>query len=346
MGGQKLKKRLAIISLLFVMILSACSSLSNDQLIKDYVKDTHGIDIVIKNSYKNELELGEDSYIVAPVDHQEMDFLVVVESYLAEDEPELNYKGEHLIRDNYTTALAADTELHKLDSIISEINKLGFSESFDNENRVFFGEEGREIWGLLYSKLPMEIKSFEEKDLDRLFELYKLIKQSGALFDMIIISDMRANHERGSFVFDMKGLKNVNTKEAFLLEMKKTNANIASFYENKKWASEKDKIENDRFTFDSEYDDFWFNCREVNENGECTNIFVTVYFKENSLTKPNSNLEQDLNSIFNLFEKTITPKALIEYNFIEVSSDDGIRFQEHEIKKYSSTLDFINNNFK
>ncbi|MGE7021617.1 hypothetical protein [Solibacillus cecembensis] len=77
----------------------------------------------------------------------------------------------------------------------------------------------------------------------------------------------------------------------------------------------------------------------------CTHIFVTVYFKDNSLTKTNLNLEKDLNSIFNLFEKTITPKALVEYNFIEVSSDDGIRFKDHEIKKYASTLDFINNNF-
>ncbi|MEG0438625.1 MAG: hypothetical protein RR587_05250 [Solibacillus sp.] len=341
-----MKKGIAMFSLFLVMILSACSSLSNDQLINDYVNDTHGIDIVIKDSYKNELELGEDSYIVSPVDHQEMEFSVVVKSFIAEDEPKLNYKGKHFIRDNYLTALAADTELHKLDKVIPDIKKLGFSESFNNENRVFFGEEGKEIWGLLYSTPPMEIKSFEEKDLDRLFELYKLIKQSGALFDMVTISDMRPNHVSGSFVFEMKALKDINTKEEFLLEMKKTNSNIASFYENKKWASEKEKIENDRFTFDTEYSDYWFNCREVNANGACTNIFVTVYFKDNSLTKTNINLEKDLNSIFNLFEKRITPKALIEYNFIEVSSDDGIRFQEHEIKKYSSTLDFINNNFK
>lgn len=237
-----MKKGFAIFSLFLVMILSACSSLSNDQLIKDYVKDTHGIDIVIKNSYKNELELGEDSYVVAPVDHQEMEFSVIVESFITEDEPKLNYKGKHLIRDNYSTAIAADTELHKLDNVIPDIKKLGFSESFDNENRVFFGEEGKEIWGLLYSNLPMEIKNFEEKDLDHLFELYKLIKQSGALFDKVIVSDMRENHERGSFVFEIKALKDVNTKEEFLLKMKKTNANIASFYQNKKWASEKRKL--------------------------------------------------------------------------------------------------------
>ncbi|MGE7021618.1 hypothetical protein [Solibacillus cecembensis] len=260
-----MKKVFAMFSLFLVMILGACSSLSNNQLIKDYVKDTYGIDIVIKNSNKNLLELGEDLYVVSPVDHQKMEFSVVVESYLTEDDPDLNYRGKHLIRDNYTTALAADTELHKLDKVIPDIKKLGFSESFNNENRVFFGEEGKEIWGLLYSTLPMEIKIFEEKDLDRLFELYKLIKQSGALFDMIIVSDMRPNHESGSFVFEMKALKDVNTKDEFLLKMKQTNSTIASFYENKKWESEKEKIENDRFTFDSEYSDYWFNCWGFNE---------------------------------------------------------------------------------
>ena len=40
------------------------------------------------------------------------------------------------------------------------------------------------------------------------------------------------------------------------------------------------------------------------------------------------------------------PKASIEYNFIEGGSDDSVRFTDSEIKKYSSTLEFINKNFK
>ncbi|MCH7321581.1 hypothetical protein LZ480_06705 [Solibacillus sp. MA9] len=341
-----MKKILTVFSLLLVMILSACSSLSNDELIKDYVKDTYGIDIVVKDSYKNSLELGEDSYIVAPVDHQEMEFSVVVYDNPTEDE--INYKSEHFIKDNYLNALEADKELHKLDKVIPDINKLGFDESFNDENRVFIGEVGgkKAIWSSFYSTSHMELASFEEKDLDRLFELYKLVKQSGALFEIIYVSDMREPHESETFVFDMEKLKGVKTKEDFLLEMKKSNANIASLYENKKWESEKKKIENERFTFDSKYDDYWFNCTLTNGNGECTNIFVTVYFKENSLTKSNINLEKDLNAIFTLFEKTIYPKASIEYCFIEEGSDDSVRFTDYEIKKYSSTLDFINKNFK
>lgn len=216
-----MKKILTAFSLFLVMILGACSSLSNDELIKDYMKDTHGIDIVIKNSNKNELELGEDSYTVSPVDHQEMEFSVVVESYLAEDEPELNYRGKHLIKDNYLNALEADTELHKLDKVMPDINKLGFEESFNDENRVLIGEAGgkKAIWSLLYSTTPMEITSFEEKELDRFFELYKLLKQSGALFEIIIVSDMREPHESVSFVLDMENLKGVNTKEEFLLKI-------------------------------------------------------------------------------------------------------------------------------
>lgn len=101
-----------------------------------------------------------------------------------------------------------------------------------------------------------------------------------------------------------------------------------------------------RFTFDSEYSDYWFNCRETNEQGECTNIFVTIYFNENSLTKANVNLEMDLNSIFTLFEEKIKPKASVEYNFIEKGSGNSVRFLDKEIARYDNTSDFIKQNFK
>lgn len=225
-GGQKLKKVLMVFSLFLVMILGACNSLSNDKLIKDYVKDTHGFDIVIKSSNKNSLELGRDSYVVSPVDHQELEFTVTVNSYSSEDESKLNYRNKHLIKDNYSTALAADTELHKLDKVIPEIKKLGFKESFNNEPRVFFSEEKDDIWGFLYSTSHLDIKNFEEKDFDRLYEVQKLIKQSGASFDLIIVSDTRELNDRGSLALDIKKLKDVNTKEEFLMKMTKENPGI------------------------------------------------------------------------------------------------------------------------
>ncbi len=216
-----------VFSLILVMIiLGACNSLSNDKLIKDYVKDTHGFDIVIKSSDKNSLELGRDSYVVSPVDHQELEFTVAVNSYSSEDEPKLNYRNKHLIKDNYSTALAADTELHKLDKVIPEIKKLGFNGSFNDEPRVFFNEEKDDIWGFLYSTSHLDIKNFEEKDVDRLYEVQKLIKQSGASFDLFIVSDTRELNDRGSLVLDIKKLKDVNTKEKFLLKLKKENPGI------------------------------------------------------------------------------------------------------------------------
>ncbi|WP_433595749.1 hypothetical protein [Lysinibacillus xylanilyticus] len=229
-----MKKVLMVFSLFLVMILGACNSISDDKLIKDYVKDTYGIDIVINNSDKNMLELGQEKYYVSPVDHQHIKFSVIVDSYSPEDKSELNYRNKYLITDNYSIALKTDKELHKLDKVIPDIKKLGFNESFNDENRVFFAESGKEdIWSFLYSTSHFE-KASIEKDLDRLFEVHKLIKQSGALFDLIIVSDMRNLNERNSYILDLKKLKDVNTKEDFLLEMKKTNANIANFYENKK----------------------------------------------------------------------------------------------------------------
>lgn len=84
----------------------------------------------------------------------------------------------------------------------------------------------------------------------------------------------------------------------------------------------------------------------MNQKGECTNIFVQIYFKDHTLTQANRYLEEDFVSIFTLFEKTIQPKASIEYSFIEESSDDSLRFTDYEIAQYASTADFIKRNFQ
>lgn len=162
----------------------------------------------------------------------------------------------------------------------------------------------------------------------------------------MVVTDLREPADSNSFAFNMEHLQNVKTKEDLFVQIKRGSWELSSFHENKKWEAERAKVENDRFTFQSEYDNYWFNCRETNEKGECTNIFVTVYFDENSLTKANVHLEQDLNAIFTLFEKTITPRVAIEYSFIEKGSDDSIRFLDKEIATYENTSHFIRQNFK
>lgn len=296
------------------------------------MKNEYGINVEIKQLIRYGIASNKE-YIVSPKNNKDIEFSVIIDP-----------STERVITDNYSRALEVNIEQHKLEKVIPDIEKLGFIGSINDEIRVSFLGEQNIVF--LNSTSPFEIATFEEKELDRFFDIQELIKGSGALIHRVNVSDMREPSESNYISLDMGMLKSVSTKEDLLLQIKKSNWEIASFYENKKWESEKANVENERFTFGSKYDDYWFNCRETNEKGECTNIFVSLNFKENSLTKANNNLEKDFNSIFTLFEKTITPKAMIEYSFIEVGSDDSVRFTDQEIAKFGTTSNFIDKNFK
>lgn len=304
---MKISKFIVMLPIIFVVAIFLYFFTQNDdRRVTTYMKDKYDMDIVIKNKGLTNGFPSDQEYMVYPKDHEDLTLSVIIDH-------------EGSLTDNYARMLEADRELHQLKKVMPEIEKLGFVASKE-DNLLFVSENS--ISANLYSPTALDIAHFEEADLDRFFALQKLIKQSGATIDDVNVTD--------------------------IFYMKKSNATVASYYENKKWASKKEKVENDRFTFDSPSGkgDSWFNCREMNQKGECTNIFVQIYFKDHTLTQANRYLEEDFVSIFNLFEKTIQPKASIEYSFIEESSDDSLRFTNYEIAQYASTADFIKRNFQ
>lgn len=335
------KVGLIVVSIIILVIASIAlyityfTNAAEERKVKEYVKEKYGYHVEIKSLSRAGFN-ADYEFVVFPKDHNDLQFTVILEP------------NSDLITDDYTDALEADKAFHKLEKVIPAIEQLGFQgpDYFDGEIRVGYSTEKKMNDLSLYSSTPIELDNFEEKQLDRFFELQRLIKQSGAGIATVIATDMREPADSKTVSFNMKAVQSVNSKEDFFVQLKRGSLELASLAENKKWEAEKAKVENDRFTFQSEYDDYWFHCRETNEKGECTNIFVTMYFNENSLTKSNDYLEQDLNAVFTLFEKTITPRASIEYNFIEKASNDGVRFLDKEIARYESTSQFIQQNFK
>ncbi|WP_144422594.1 hypothetical protein [Lysinibacillus fusiformis] len=330
---MKISKFIVMLPIIFVVAIFLYFFTQNDdRRVTTYMKDKYDMDSVIKNKGLTNGFPSDQEYVVYPKDHEDLTLSVIIDH-------------EGSLTDNYARMLEADRELHQLKKVMPEIEKLGFVASKE-DNLLFVSENS--ISANLYSPTALDIAHFEEADLDRFFALQKLIKQSGATIDDVNVTDMKEVSESTVLSFDVKSIENVHTKEELLFYMKKSNATVASYYENKKWASKKEKVENDRFTFDSPSGkgDSWFNCREMNQKGECTNIFVQIYFKDHTLTQANRYLEEDFVSIFTLFEKTIQPKASIEYSFIEESSDDSLRFTDYEIAQYASTAGFIKRNFQ
>lgn len=271
-------------------------SQSDKQLVKEYVKNEYGINVKIKEVHRGGFESSEDEYIVFPKNHHELVFSVIIES-LPFTDGERNYS----ITDNYTRAVAADVELHRLKKWAPDLEKLELK-GYDHDE-IGIDLVGTSNFLQLTSIHPIDMFNFEEEEFDRFFDLQELIKQSGALIHKVYVTDTTNDKPWDSIELDMENLKSVRTKDEFLLELKKSNEIIASVYESTKWKFEKEKIENERFTFGSPIGDYknnnyWFQCNGVNEKGECNGIFVRLIFAENSLTEAHVNLEKDLNSIF------------------------------------------------
>lgn len=337
-----IKKVVLIVVAIIILVIASFAiynayftNAAEERKVKEYVKEKYGYNVEIKSLSRAGFN-ADYEFLVFPENHKDLQFEVVLDSYT------------DAITDDYAYAIEADKAFHQLEKVIPAIEQLGFQgpDYFDGEIRVDYWAEKKMHNLYLYSVTPLEMATFEDQELDRFFELQRIIQQSGADITAVSVTDMREPADSKSVSFNMNAVKSVNTKEALFTQIKRGSWELASFDENKKWEAEKAKIENDRFTFQSEYDDYWFNCRETNEKGECTNIFVTIYFNENSLTQSNTYLEQDLDAIFTLFEKTMTPRAAIEYNFIEKGSDDSVRFLDKEIERYESTAQFIRQNFK
>ncbi|WP_141903018.1 hypothetical protein [Lysinibacillus sp. Y5S-8] len=70
--------------------------------------------------------------------------------------------------------------------------------------------------------------------MDRFFELLKLVKQSGTNIDHVNVTDRKEVSESTAIGFDMMLAESIDIKEELLVSIKKSNWEVASFYENKK----------------------------------------------------------------------------------------------------------------
>jgi hypothetical protein len=315
-----------------------------DQLIINYIKEKYGVNSVIKEKHEEpEMVSSEVNYILYSKDNEDVLFTVTVD--YAGDEPK--------IKDTYNQAVETNKEYQKLKKVIPAIKKIGFKGRSSAEIRVDYKSQkvgnGWRNYISLYLKTdsPINIRTFEEKELVRFYKLVKIIQDSGAAIDHVGVEDNQEMTETTTIVIKMNQLKDVKSTDEFLFQLKKSNWELASFYANKKWEDEAKKVENERFKFGAQYEDYWFNCLVQNEKGECTSILATVTYQNGGLKQSNPHLKEDLNKIFAFFENTMKPKPTVELSLQE-SGDSGemVRFTQAELKQFKSTDDLIKGLFK
>ncbi|MED1863888.1 hypothetical protein P4V41_10545 [Fictibacillus nanhaiensis] len=340
-----MKKIIFFVTCAVIIILMLYLNLkieSNDDVVKGYMKNKHGIDVkIVEKKEESPMVSSEIVYIVSPVDQSEVLFTVTVN-------PDTDPAQ---IKDTYNQAVQTYKEYHKLETVVPEIKKLGFSGEFKPHPLRYESKQVNGKWQN-YISLPLKmnsrlnISSFEEKELDRFIKLIKLIQNSGASIQQVTVEDSGDELESKKIIMKMDHLKDISSREAFLTQLKTMNWELASSYSNKKWEKEAQKIENERFSFGSEYDEHWFNCQTTNEKGECTSILVPVTYQKDGLNQRNPFLKEDLNTIFHFFDHTMKPKPNVEYILLEPDNPNTVRFTQADRNQYKSTEDLIRGLFK
>jgi hypothetical protein len=315
-----------------------------NHIVKDYMKEKYGVNSQIKEQRGDAgIENSEVEYVVFPTNNEEVLFTVTVD-YVS-DPPK--------IKDTYNQALATNKEYQKFKKVIPAIKDLGFQGRYSSEMLLDYTSKNVEGEWKNYITLPLKVRSaidittFEEQELDGYYKLVKIIQNSNAAINQVAVEDTRDTTVSKTIVIKMDQLKDVTSKEGFLSQLIRTNWELASLYANKKWEKEAKNIENERFRFGTEYDDYWFNCLVTNEKGECTSILATVTYQEGGLKQSNPYLLEDLNTIFHFFDKTMKPKPILELSLQEGGqSNEMVRFTQAERSQYKTTEDLIKRLFK
>lgn len=315
---------------------------SNDDVVKDYMKKKHGVTIQINEKIEEHpMVSSEIVYTASPVDQSDLLFSVTVnpDSDPAE------------IKDTYNQAVQTYQEYQKLKTVIPDIKKLGFDGDFKPDPLRFQSKQVNGKWQN-YITLPLQmdsrldVASFEEKELDRFIKLIQLIQDSGASIQQVTVDDGGDKYESKRFLMKLEQLKGISSREAFLTQLKTMNWELASFYSNKRWEKEAKKIENERFSFGSKYDDYWYNCQTTNDKGECTSILVPITYQKDGLNQRNSYLKEDLDAIFFFFDHIMEPKPNVEFILLEPDNPNTVRFTQADRYKYKSTDELIKGLFK
>ncbi|TAA71718.1 hypothetical protein [Planococcus salinarum] len=305
-----------------------------EQLAKDYAEEKYGFEVDVIEDDVAKIYSSAD-VIVSPKNDAGIRFGVMIDPY-----------DHTIIKDDYQYALEADKELQKLKPYFPAIEDLGFTGSDNSGIRLNYIDESTFL--SLRSDKEINYKTFIEKELDRYYELYRLIKKSQMNLTGMSVS---GSDEENGFSLYLGPPEVVKTKEEFLIGLKTDHLELVNYKMESRLASEVETLNNDRFNFGNPYDatthdnpfDSWFYCTEVNESAECTSAGLAVTYQADKLNSSNPHLNEDLTSIFNFIETHLEPEIKIEFVTIDAKapSIEHLEIGYEERMKYGNVDELI-----
>lgn len=239
-----------ILLVLCFLCLSGCNQ-KNGAEIQEYIKEKHGIDVVVTDwSSINENNGGNTYHTVQEKNNKYLKFRVKVQGLL--------YSNP--VGDEYQYGKKTYEEYKKFKPTLEEMKKLGYVES-ETENALQYildnkdpdeGKPTNELLLTLQMSNEIDFSQLDSVELDRLYALFQLIQENNKKIAEIEIKDHTGESLGGPF----KDVQKKITKEELLLAMKETMNNAIDIYlEN--WIKTQTKVEerlheiqNDRFAIE------------------------------------------------------------------------------------------------
>ncbi|PFZ65499.1 hypothetical protein COL72_30710 [Bacillus toyonensis] len=246
---MKIMKNVILLVVCF-LCLSGCNQ-ENGAEVKNYIKEKHGIDVVVTDwGSINENNGGDTYHTVQEKNNKNFKFRVKVQGLL--------YSS--VVGDEYKYGKKTYEEYMKFQPTLEEIKKLGYVETetenalqyiIDNKNSEEESPTNKLLLTLQMSN-EIDFSQFDSVELDRLYALFQLIQKNNKKITEIEIKD----HTGESLGEPFKDVQEKITKEELLLAMKKTMNNAINIYlEN--WIKTQTKvkerlheIQNDRFAIE------------------------------------------------------------------------------------------------
>ncbi|MDM5436282.1 hypothetical protein QUG02_27500 [Bacillus hominis] len=325
---MKRMKNVMLLVLCF-LFLSGCVNTNEDQ-VKKYIKEKHGIDVVVTDwGAMHEGNMGHTYHTVQVKNNKNIQFRVEVDGFLYS-----KIKG-----DEYQYGKNTYEEYKKFKPILEEIKKLGYEES-ENENVLQYILDDDNTGGKPTDKLLLTLKTsnkidynqFESAELDRLYALFQLIQKSNRKITELDIND----HNGESIGLPFNNVQKVITKEELLLTMKNTLRGYWTYLiqTQTKVGERLKEIQNDRFVIED------ITCSSP-KDGECPKYDVTLVFNDSTMQYNNPYVVEDLRKVV-----TILKEELYNEKFdIFLTNKDGTRYSlwlsSETIKKSNNIEELI-----
>ncbi|EEM13418.1 MULTISPECIES: hypothetical protein [Bacillus] len=317
-----------ILLVLCFLFLSGCIN-NNEEQVKKYIKEKHGIDVVVTDwGAMHEGNMGHTYHTVQAKNNKNIQFRVEVDGFLYS-----KIKG-----DEYQYGKNTYEEYKKFKPILKEIKKLGYEE-FEKENVLQYIVDYHEdkptddLLLTLKTSNKIDYSQFESAELDRLYALFQLIQKSNKK-----ITELEIKDHNGEYIgLPFENVQKVITKEELLLKMKNTLDNYWTYLiqTQTKVGDRLKEIQNDDFVIEG------ITCPHP-KDGECPKYKVTLVFKDSKMQYKNKPpVIEDLTKVV-----TILREELYNEKFdIFLTNKDGTRYSlwlsSETIKKSNNIEELI-----